>query len=204
MNTSKEEQVAWVKAVAAHLGVSLTELARRARIAPSTLQRPVNDPAFPGMISGRTMAAVAQVANLNVMEFPGRMRGLAENDATPFLYDEKNDALDNVNRAVRELVRGRNGRDPWVMKSYALELAGVMPDDIMIVDLNRQPRPRDIVCAQIYDWSGMKSETVFRLYEPPYLVTHSMRAGIEKPLAVDDSTVLIKGVVDAVLRARPN
>jgi hypothetical protein len=200
MTTSRDDQVAWINAVRAHLGVSLTELARRAKIAPSTLQRPVNDPNYVGMISGRTMAAVAAVAGLNVMEFPARMRGLAENDAAPFQYDDRNDAADNINRAVRELVKGRNGRDPWLMRSYALELAGILPGDIMIVDLNRQARPRDIVCAQIYDWSGMKSETVFRIYEPPYLVTHSMRAGIDKPIAVDNSSVLIKGVVDAVLR----
>lgn len=204
MTTSKEDQVAWIKAVQTHLGVSLTEMARRAKIAPSTLQRPVNDPAYSGMVSGRTMAAVAKVAGLNVMEFPARMRGLAENDAAPFVYDDNSDALDNINRAVRELVRGRNGREPWVMKSYALELAGVMPDDIMIVDMNRQPRPRDIVRAEISDWTGQKSETVFRIYDPPFLVTHSMRAGIEKPVAVDNAAVVIKGVVDAVLRARPN
>lgn len=201
MSTSKEEQVAWVKAVQMHMGISLTELARRARIAPSTLQRPVNDAEYHGMISGRTMAAVAAVAGLNVMEFPARMRGLAEADATPFTYDDRNDAADNLNRAVRELVRGRNGRDPWVMRSYALEMAGVLPGDIMILDMNRQAKPRDIVCAQIYDWSGSKSETVFRLFDPPYLMTHSIRTGIEKPVAVDNATVIIKGVVVAVLRA---
>lgn len=204
MQHSKDEQVAWITAVREHLGVSLTELARRAKIAPSTLQRPVNDPAFPGMISGRSIAAVAQVAGLRPMEYPARMRGLAEADASPFRFEDPNDAADNLNRAVRELVKGRNGRDAWVMKSYALELAGVMPGDILIVDLNLTPRPRDIVCAQIYDWSGMKSETVFRIYEAPYLLTHSMRANVEKPVAVDNSTVIIKGVVDVVLRSRPD
>lgn len=202
MTTSREEQVAWIRAVQAHLGVSATELARRAKLAPSTLQRPLNDPDFAGMLSGRTMAAVAEIAGLKPMEFPARMRGLSEADASPFQYDDRNDAADNINRAVRELCRGRNGRDAWVMKSYALELAGILPDDVMIVDMNRSAQPRDIVCAQIYDWSGAKSETVFRVYAPPYLVTHSLRNGIENPVAVDNSTVMIKGVVDAVLRAR--
>lgn len=202
MATSKEEQIAWVKAVQAHLGVSTTELARRAKLAPSTLQRPVNDPGWSGMLSGRTLAAVADAVGLKPLEFPNRVRGLAEQEAEPFRYDDRNDAADNLNRAVRELTRGRNGRDPWVMKSYALELAGVLPGDIMIVDLNKTANPRDIVCAQIYDWSGMKSETVFRLFDPPYLVSHSMRASPEKPVTVDNSAVVIKGVVDAVLRSR--
>lgn len=202
MQHSKDEQVAWINAVREYLGVSLTELAKRAKIAPSTLQRPVNDPDFPGMISGRSMAAVAQVAGLRPLEYPARMRGLAEADASPFRYEDLNDTADNLNRAVRELVKGRNGRDAWVMKSYALELAGVMPGDVLIVDMNLTPKPRDIVCAQIYDWSGMKSETVFRLYEAPYLLTHSMRNNTEKPVAVDNSSVIIKGVVDVVLRSR--
>lgn len=202
MQHSKDEQVAWINAVREFLGVSLTELARRAKIAPSTLQRPVNDPDYAGMISGRSMAAVAAVAGLRPLEYPARMRGLAEADASPFTYDDRNDAADNLNRAVRELVKGRNGRDAWVMKSFALELAGVMPGDVMIVDQNLTPRPRDIVCAQIYDWSGMNSETVFRLYEAPYLLTHSMRGNVEKPVAVDNSSVIIKGVVDTVLRSR--
>ena len=202
MQHSKDEQIAWLKAVREYLGISLTELAKRAKIAPSTLQRPINDPSYPGMVSGRSMAAVAEVAGLRPLEYPSRMRGLAEADASPFSYDERNDAADNLNRAVRELVKGRNGRDAWVMKSYALELAGVMPGDVMIVDMNLTPRPRDIVCAQIYDWSGMKSETVFRIYEAPYLLTHSVRGHFEKPVAVDNSTVIIKGVVDVVLRSR--
>jgi hypothetical protein len=202
MAVSKDEQVAWVKAVQTHLGVSTTELARRAHLAPSTLQRPVNDPAWNGMLSGRTLAAIGEVAGLKPLEFPARMRGMSEADAEPFTYDDRNDAADNLNRAVRELCRGRNGRDAWVMRSYALELAGVLPGDIMIVDLNLSPKPHDIVCAQIYEWSGMKSETVFRIFDPPYLVAHSMRGGIEKPVAVDNASVIIKGVVDSVLRSR--
>ncbi len=202
MSKSREEQSAWVRAVAAYLGVSLTELARRARLAPSTLQRPLNDPHWNGLLSGKTMAAVAEVAGLRPYEYPARMRGMAEPDAQPFVYDERNDAADNVDRAVRELCRGRNGRDPWVMKSFALELAGVLPGTVMIVDLNVTPRPHDIVCAQIYDWSGTKTETVFRIFEPPFLVAHSVRTGPEKPVMVDNSTVIIKGVVTTVLRSR--
>jgi transcriptional regulator with XRE-family HTH domain len=200
MSASKDEQVAWVKAVATHLGVSLTELARRAKLAPSTLQRPVNDADFPGMMSGRTLAAVAEAAGLAVLEYPARLRGVAEADAVPFRYDEAIDTVDGIDRAVRELCRGRAGRDPWQIRSYALELLGILPGDILIVGLNRQPKPRDVVCAQIYDWSGMKSETVFRYYDPPYLLTHSSRIAPEKPVPVDGENVVIKGVVEYVLR----
>jgi len=199
---SRETQLAWVRAILAHLGVSATELAKRAKIAPSTLQRPLNDPEWTSMLSGRTMAAIGEVAGLRPLEFPSRARGMTEPEARPYVYDQARDAADNFDRSVRELCQGRAGRDPWVMRSYALELSGVLPGDIMIVDLNIQPAPDDIVCAQIYDWSGSKTETVFRLFDPPYLVTNSVRAGREKPLAVDNSSVVIKGVVTTILRNR--
>lgn len=202
MQNSRDTQLAWVRAILAHLGVSATELARRAKIAPSTLQRPLNDPDWAGMLSGRTMSAIADIAGLRPLEFPVRGRGAAEPEATPYIYDQARDAADNFDRSVRELCQGRAGRDPWVMKSYALELSGVLPGDVMIVDLNIQPAPEDVVCAQIYDWAGSKSETVFRLFDPPYLVTNSVRAGREKPMAVDNSSVVIKGVVTTILRNR--
>ena len=199
---TRETQLAWVRAILAHLGVSATELAKRAKIAPSTLQRPLNDPEWTNLLSGRTMAAIGEVAGLRPLEFPSRTRGMAEPEARPYVYDQARDAADNFDRSVRELCQGRVGRDPWVMKSYALELSGVLPGDVMIVDLNVQPAPDDIVCAQIYDWSGSKTETVFRLFDPPYLVTNSVRAGREKPMAVDNSSVVIKGVVTTILRNR--
>lgn len=202
MQNSRETQIAWVRAVLAHLGVSATELARRAKIAPSTLQRPLNDPTWTSMLSGRTMAAIAQVAGLAPLEFPNRVRGAATQEAEPYRFDQAEDAADNFDRSVRELCQGRAGREAWQMKSFALELSGILPGDVLIVDSNLTPAADDIVCAQMFDWSGTKAETVFRLFDPPYLVTNSVRAGREKPIAVDNSSVVIKGVVRAILRNR--
>ncbi len=203
MQNRRDEQIAWIKAVQAYLGVSLTELARRARIAPSTLQRPINDPAWNGLMSDRTLAAVGTAANLRVMEFPSRPTGLGEPEAAPFAFNQNGDAIDqNVDRAVRELIRGRNGRDPWVIKSHALELSGIIPGDIVIVDMNLQPKPKDVVCAQLFDWSRRTAETVFRIYEPPYLLTNSLRIGTQKPIPVDGQDVVIRGVVDGLFRRR--
>lgn len=206
MQNRRDEQIAWIKAVAAHLGVSLTQLARRAKLAPSTLQRPLNDPQWDGMLSDRTLAAVGAVVGLKPMEFPARPfggAGFGEPEAVPFEFEQKGGAIDsNIDRAVRELTRGRNGRDPWVLQTHALEMSGYLPGDIVIVDLNVQPRAEDVVCAQIYDWSRMKAETVFRLYQPPYLMTNSMRVGPQKPIPVDGNQVVIRGVVDGLVRRR--
>ncbi|RWN20376.1 MAG: helix-turn-helix domain-containing protein [Mesorhizobium sp.] len=202
MVSPKDQQLAWVRAILAHLGgISANELAQRAKIAPSTIQRPLNEPDWPNALSGTTMAKIAAVAGLQPLEFPPRSGGLGEPEATPFQYDQDANAIgSNLDRAVRELCRGRNGRDPWVMRSRMLEMSGILPGDILIVDLNLQPRPKDIVCAQMYQWPLMKAETVFRVYEPPYLLTNS--GSTSRPVPVDDQDVIIRGVVDGLIRPR--
>lgn len=202
MTTSRDEQISWVKAVLAHTGLNPHQLASKAGITSSTLHRFLSSPDYDGMLSGRTLAALATAAGLQPMEFPGRGRGMNEGEAEPFQYATRPDAIDNFNRAVRELCGGCNGRDPWVMRSYALELAGIIPGDVMIVDLNRMAKPLDVVCAQVYDWSGSRTETVFRVFDPPFLLPRSLRQANEKPIMVDGANVVIKGVVENVLRAR--
>lgn len=187
----------------AHLGISANELARRAKLAPSTIQRPLNDPAWPNVLSGRTLSAIAEIAGLKPLEFPSRTGAgsFGEPEAVPFQFDQEADAIgSNVDRAVRELCKGRNGRDPWVMRSNLLEMSGILPGDILIVDMNITPRQKDVVCAQLYQWSLMKAETVFRVYEPPYLLTNS--GATSKPVAVDGQDVMIRGVVDGLVRPR--
>ncbi len=201
MTSVKDEQVSWLRAVVAHTGLTATQLARRAKLAPSTIHRPLNEPDFASLLSARSIAAIAETAGLKPMEFPARARGMSEADAVPYEYGESENAIDNFDRAVRALCAGRNGRDAWVMKSHALDASGVLPGDVLIMDMNRQAKAQDIVCAQIYDWSRRRAETVFRIYDAPYLVTHSVR-GMEKPVLVDNDNVAIKGVVENILRSR--
>ena len=185
----------------AHLGVrSGNALALIAGVNPANVQRPLSKN-FKGKFGTDTIAAIAAAAKLRPMEYPNSRTGFAEPEAVPFVFDQKPNAIDsNVDRAVRELTRGRNGRDPWVIQSHSLELMGLFPGDIVIVDLNLQPKPGNIVCAQLYQWSSMKADTVFRVYTPPYLVTHSVRDGYTAPLLVDDKNVVIRGVVDGLFR----
>lgn len=203
MDDVKREQIDWVKAVMAHMGLtSANALAVAAGVNPANVQKPLN-PNYKGKFGVDTIARIATAAGLRPMEFPDRAGGFSESEAQPFVYDEKADAIAaNFDRAIRELTRGRAGRDAWVMRSFALEMSGILPGDVLIVDMNLQPRPKDVVCAQIYQWSAGKAETVFRVYEPPYLVMNSLRFGTTKPVPVDGQDVVIKGVVDGVMRRR--
>lgn len=203
MSDMKKDQLDWVTAVKAYLGVSSNNaLAVKAGLDPSLVQKPFN-PNYKGKFGADTLQKIADAAGLRVMEFPTRPAGMQETEAARFVYDTSANAIDsNIDRAVRELIRGRSGRDPWVNRSHALELAGILPGDILIVDMNLQPRPKDVVCAQIYSRGGVSAETVFRIYEPPYLVTQSLRYGTQKPVPVDGNDVVILGVVDGMLRRR--
>lgn len=209
MSTMRDAQIAWVKAVAAHKGWTLSKWARRTRVgdgestlAASTLTRFVNDPDATHELHDKTIVALAESAGLEPMVMPGSRRpsNLAEPDATP--YTANSIADDYVREQVEGFKRRGNAFSPMVMKSRALEHAGYLPGDVLIVDLNAKPQPDDVVCAQVYDWSGDRAETVMRIFQPPYLVAASSDSRVLKPLVVDDEAVIIKGVVVHSMRPR--
>lgn len=190
----------------AHARMKPTELARRIGKAPSTLNRFLNDPGAEHNLSRDTVNLISQELGFAPLEFPSSPRrspGFSEPEATSFdAGTGTGDTL--VDEAVRNLVHGRNAVDPWVLRSRAVETAGYLPGDILIVDLNERPRPRDLVCAQVVDWAGGRAETVFRLYEPPYLIAATGDTRLLKPFVVDDDVVIIRGVVVSSLRPRRN
>lgn len=202
MVDTRREQQEWIRAVVQHLGVTASELARRANRAPSTINRFLNDPDYDGILSPPVIADIAKVASIKPMEFPGRRAGFGEVEAVPFEPPENVSAIDGSIRAIRELCSARAGRDPWRMQSAVLDMAGILPGDVIIVDLNKRPKSGDLVCAQVYDWRAKTADTIMRLYDAPFLVSQSHTMPSAKPLMVDDETVVIKGVIDAVLRVR--
>jgi hypothetical protein len=203
---SKEELRTWLSDVLARTGETPSGLARRAGLATTTLTRFLNDPDA-NMLGMRSVAKIAHVAGIQPAGVPrlaasnGPARGMAEDEAAPYVAEAVGDP---TTRAIEALIAGRNATDPWVLRTRALEAAGYLPGDIVIVDLNRPPQARDIVCAQDYRWNEGKAETVFRIYEPPYLVAAchdlELQEKLRRPLVVDNDRVIIKGVVTDLLR----
>lgn len=192
----------WVKAVARHLNLSPSQLATSAGVAASTLTRYLNDVSGQIGISQRTLDAVSQYSGVPLHQLPGeRSVGLAEPDTVP--YDAANtQAADPVRKSVAAWVEGVNGRNAWLMKGWALDLSGILPGDIIIIDQNQRAKSGDIVCAQLADWQTGRAETVMRLYDAPYIMTHSAKLGAGRPQQVDDDAVAIRGVAVAIIRAR--
>ncbi|MCA1241845.1 hypothetical protein LC092_05310 [Stappia stellulata] len=191
----------WIAAVARHMNLTPSELARRSGMAPSTLTRFLNDPTKKSTITERSIQQVEGYTGVSRHRLPGQALppGLAEPDASP-LGSEDGELKSWCRTAIEEARKGRNGVDPWVMRGRALDLEGVLPGDILLVDLNRRPQMGDIVCAQVLDYTSGVAETVFRLFQPPYLVAHSAKLGAVRPEQVDETRVSIRGVVEGVIR----
>ncbi|HHY49525.1 MAG TPA: hypothetical protein GYA10_07245 [Alphaproteobacteria bacterium] len=197
--TARRKQLAWIRATLETNGWTPTRLAREAGISQSTLAKFLGDPLNAAHLSLRSVERIARVSPLApyaTEPLPGR--GFAESDAQP--YDAAG-ADDIVARAVAAAKAGRNHVDPWVLRSRALEAAGYLPGDVLIVDLNARPEDGDVVCAQVYDRRG-NAETVFRVLERPFLVAAMLDRRPTRPLLVDDDQVVVRGVVVASVRPR--
>jgi SOS-response transcriptional repressor LexA len=91
----------------------------------------------------------------------------------------------------------RNGLTPWILRTRAVELAGYLPGDVLVLDLNATPQPGDIVCAQVYDWSSRnRTETVVRVYDraPPIELLVARSIEHHQPIVIDGERVVVKGV----------
>jgi transcriptional regulator with XRE-family HTH domain len=201
MEPSRTDIQAWLNSVLGQTKLSPTALASKAGVAQSTITRFLNSPDAP-MISLRTLAKIAHAAHVAPIGpaslSPARAPHLAEQEAVPYRA-QSNGPLAPI---LTLLATQHRAVDPWLLQTDALELAGYLRGDVLLVDLNAQPHAGDIVCAQLYRWSEGRAETVFRLFEPPYLVAMTRDPEMRKPALVDNDRVIVKGVVILTLRAR--
>lgn len=200
MALDQRETKEWVRAVARHLNMSPSDLARHGGMAASTLTRWLNDTSNSVGISQSSLEKVAAYSGFRPQQFPGRARsGFSEPDAVPFEQDAMGQP-EWVRHAVASARSGRNGIEAWVMKGAALDGIGIMPGDILIIDHNHRAKTGDVVIAQILDFQTGTAETVMRLYQPPFILTHSLRLGPQRPEQVDEERVSIVGTMVGVIR----
>ncbi len=197
----RRQQLAWVQATLEHLHWNPTRLAREAGISQSTLAKFLNDPDNVARLQTNSVEKIRLVSPFPPYDtaLPQTPRGFAEHEAEPFQPSREIDPY--VAAAVLAVAGGLNSISPWVLQSRALETAGYLPGDVLMVDLNAQPEDGDAVCAQVYDRSG-NAETVFRIYEAPYLQAATYARGLFKPLLIDGGRVAVRGVVITSIRPR--
>lgn len=194
----------WLRAVASHLNLSLSDLAIRSGLAASTVTRYVNDASGRLSVTDRTLDAIAEYSGIPRHHFPGERRvpGLGESEAVRFDPGDAEPPPAWVCQAVEAAGAGQGNVEAWVMKGWALDLLGVLPGDILLIDPKRRPRAGNIVCVQLTDPVTGGVEIVFRRYEPPFVVAHSAKMGALRPETIDEDRVVILGVETGIIRPR--
>ncbi|WP_180572375.1 hypothetical protein [Agrobacterium vitis] len=199
MAHDQRETKDWLKAIARHMNLSLSQLALNSGMAASTLTRFINDTTNTVGITQASLEKISHYSGFRPNQMPGHLRGMAEPDALPLIHDTDQKPT-WIMSAVEAAKAGRNGVEAWSMKGAALDALGIFPGDVLLVDQNKRAKTGDIVLAQLIDHSLGTADTVVRLYQAPFITTHSMRLGPQRPEQVDDDRVSIVGVVVGSLR----
>lgn len=198
----------WLQRLSNLTGKSLTKLASEAGLAVSTLTRPVKEgDAGTSTLHARTidkLSAHTGVAPPALTEAGhaglGRPMRAFNEDLGRFVPDAENE----LKEAVAALIAGRSNVEPWQVKTRALELAGYLPDDIVLIDREAPPRLGAIVSARVNIGRGQGAgEAVLRIYEragaADVLVAASMDPAWRQPIPIDDR-VAVTGVVTGMVR----
>lgn len=163
----------------------------------TTLTRLLNNEKYTGTLSPETVARIKTTYKVpGPDEFVGKrapLIGLSE--AARFDFRKEKGPLARI---IEAILQGRENIDPWRLKTMALEGVGYLPGDIVFVEALAEgvaPKPQDAVCAQVVDYQHGAAETVWRVYDPPFLVGAANDRTAYKPLLVDDVRVKVAGVI---------
>lgn len=180
--------------------ISIRQLALGSKVDPSTLSRFLNNEDVEHDLSRQTVDKIARYTGIPFGAHADGRKPLVhrEPEAKPYELGRKGNDR-RVEVSVKYMLQDEPGIAPWVLDTRALELAGYLPGDVVLVDLNAEPEDGDAVLAQHFD---LQTETVFRLYQKPYLVAAAVDRVPRAPLLVDDRRVLIRGVVIGMFRQR--
>jgi hypothetical protein len=189
---------AWLDWVESRAGETDTALARKAGFSENTLTRFRNREG--AVLSGLTIRLISEYTGLPGPEtyLTPAAAGFSE-EAVAYTTTNYDDLMA---RMIREALQDRPNAAPWLLKSRAIAGAGYLPGDILIADAAILPMAGDVVCAQVYDLRHASAETVFRIYEPPYLISTSNETALRKPLPVDNDRVIVMGTVTQMFRGR--
>lgn len=191
----------WIEWLRAKTGKSLSELAEGAGLSSNTLTRlKQRESALLDALSVRMLSEYAKLPGPDLYKL-GHGAGFTEEAER---YDPAGQAPgDLTSKLVALATKDRANSSSWRLKTRALEGLGYMLGDIVITDASVQPRAGDAVCAQVYDFKTGTAETVFRVFEPPYLIAFHNEASLRKPLLIDNERVVVVAPVTESFRSRP-
>jgi transcriptional regulator with XRE-family HTH domain len=202
MQTEREKLRAWLATMLTRRCWSGSDLARRISVQPSTINRFLNDPDAKHSLSKRTLRGIEAAIGLAPLFYPpdAQSRAVVEVEAL-FLSDKDTSSDAAIDEAIRHLRELHSDLSFWQLRSRAIEALCFLPGDVLAVDTSQAPRRGDIVCVEVVQINPGRIETVFRVFEPPYLVASSGSFPSLKPLIVDEQHVVIRGIAVNMFRA---
>lgn len=194
INDARKKQSDWLDAVLEATGWSPTTLARKARLHASTLSKF----RLADSVSTLTSNSITKIAAISPIppfetSLPQVARGIAHSEVR--LLDLALVTDDLAISALSSVQGVRNSIEIWLLESRALELAGYMPGDYLMVDVAAKPKLGDPVCVRFENPRPGTPDAVVRLFEKPFLVSATMDSALNRPLLIDDSHLKVAGVV---------
>jgi len=178
----------WLERVIAEARLDAGEVAARAHVSPSTVYRMLDDedPHEPKATSVLQIAEALAVAPPSTL---GRPRAFAEPDVSPLSGE-----------TPAELAPRTPDQSLWRVESRALELAGVLPGDLLLLDAAEEARAGDLVVAQLYDFDHGAARTRVRYYDGAYLSVRTMDPALAEAAVPVGGGVRIVGPIRALSR----
>jgi len=188
MATRRDSQLEMLKDLMMCTELSANQIASAAGVQPSTLYRFL-DQQSDTELRAHTEGKIRAAFNLPHLT----PSGFSEPEAVPI---ETSPSLPDPETLAAESL------GLFRIQSRSMEAADILPGDVITVALNREPKPHDIVCAQVFDPATAEAQTLFRWFEPPYLVAGSTTTSLRKPLLIDDEFVVVRGPAIGLFRQR--
>jgi hypothetical protein len=204
MDFTDDEVRDWIRSVLERTQDTATGLARKAGLDPSTLTRFMREDGK-ATLTRKSIAKISQA----VGETPYSRRIGLTPAASPEVFDggperiadQIDDAPIHVREAITALLRDRKNAKAFRMQARTIFGQGFLGEAIAIV-VKQEPQRGDIVCANLLGWKDISTTTIFRVFEPPYLVAlpNSFYSPDDRrPLLVDGERVILNGVVTETL-----
>lgn len=186
---ARQEQRDLVDEVVALSGLELSKVAERIQRHHTVLTNFMNRPGHKGLLGAVTVFRLKALKRQLEEQRRGASIGFREEGAG---YQTHEASL----RAYLDAIEGHPDiARVLTLGTQSLEGIGFRHGDLVIVDYTRPAKPGEPVCADLRDpTSGAVIETVFRLFEPPYLVAASIEREFRRPIEIDRN-VAIRGPI---------
>lgn len=199
MALDQRETKDWIRAVARHLGLSPSQLSLNSGMAASTVTRYLNDNSGVVGISQSSLEKIAHYSGFRPHQMPGQQRTDGIDEVVPFRRDTA--AVEEwILQAIERATGGKNGVGAWVVQAATLDGVGVLPGDIILVDHSRRPSVGDVVIVEVKTHPKAEPEKRMRVWQPPFVMAHSVRLGPQRPEQVDEDLVTLAGTRVGLIR----